>query len=212
MKQTIQEALSWRYATKEFDTTKKVATEDLQTVIDAGRFAPTAYGLQPFKLIHITSDTLRNTIRAEAALNQPQVTDGSDFFVVAYRTDIDEAFVDSYVKRISDTRDLPVESLSDFSAMMKGDIVGRDENGRHLWASRQAYIALGMMLETAALLKIDACPMEGFNPDSLDTILGLKEKNLRSLGLVAFGYRKDSDIYATLKKVRLSEEEFVITA
>ncbi len=209
MTQHIIDTLHFRYAVKQFIKDKKVDDTTLSTILEAGRMAPTAYGLQPFTLIHVKDTDLRQKIR-EAAFNQPQVTDAGDVFVIARRTDINDAFVDEYVARTAQVREVSIEDLKGFSEMMKGDILSRDENAKASWAGRQAYIALGMMVETAALLKVDAASMEGFIPSQIDEILNLKEHNLASLGLFAVGYRDESDAHATLTKVRRSKEDLIL--
>jgi nitroreductase len=209
MENNIQSAFLWRYATKKFIQGKQVPKETLEAIIEAGRMAPTAYGLQPFRIVHVQTPAQREAVKA-VSFNQIQVTDAGDFFVIARRTDIDAAFVDEYIARISETRGVPLENLKGFADMMKGDIVGRDEVGRAMWAGRQAYIALGAMIETAALLHVDGCPMEGFMPDKVDEVLGLKAQNLASLGYFAVGYRDETDEVANYKKVRIAREHIVI--
>lgn len=209
MENNIQSAFEWRYATKKFIQGKQVPKETLEAIIEAGRMAPTAYGLQPFRIVHVQTPAQREAVKA-VSFNQSQVTDAGDFFVIARRTDIDAAFVDEYITRISETRGVPLENLKGFADMMKGDIVGRDEVGRAMWAGRQAYIALGAMIETTALLHVDGCPMEGFIPDKVDEVLGLKAQNLASLGYFAVGYRDETDEVANYKKVRVAREHIVI--
>lgn len=209
MENNIQSAFAWRYATKKFIQGKRVPQETLEAIIEAGRMAPTAYGLQPFRIVHVQTPAQREAVKA-VSFNQAQVTDAGDFFVIARRTDIDAAFVDEYIARISAIRGAPLENLKGFADMMKGDIVGRDEAGRAMWAGRQAYIALGAMIETAALLHVDGCPMEGFIPDKVDEVLGLKAQNLASLGYFAVGYRDETDEVANYKKVRVAREHIVI--
>jgi nitroreductase len=208
--ETINTALRWRYATKQFIGGKRVPEEIRNTILEAGRMAPTAYGLQPFRVVHVTSPEIRRQLR-EASYGQAQVTDAGDFFIIAHRTDINTAFVDAYVARISATRGVAITDLQGFGDTMKGDICARTPEDQRAWAMRQAYIGLGMMLETAALLNVDACPMEGFNASAVDELLNLSEKHLASVGYMALGYRTESDTYATLQKVRLTADEFVVS-
>jgi nitroreductase len=209
MQEKIKDALLWRYATKVFDPSKPVAKEELDAIIEAGRMAPTAYGLQPFKIIHIKSKEVREALQA-VSYGQPQIVNAAELFLVAARTDVDEAFITEYVERIAKTRGMDVSMLEDFKGMMIGDITSRSEEERIKWAGRQAYIALGMMLETAALLGIDTCPMEGFDSAKVDEALGLQAENLVSLGYMAVGYRGEGDMFADFIKVRLPMETFVI--
>ncbi|MFZ2594117.1 MAG: nitroreductase family protein [Minisyncoccia bacterium] len=209
MEDTVRDALTWRYATKTFIKEKRVPNEILESIIEAGRMAPTAYGLQPFRIVHIVNPALREQLKA-VSFGQPQVTDAGDLFLIARRTDITDAFVDEYVGRISTERGVPLENLKGFGDMMKGDIIGRDEAGRAMWAGRQAYIALGAMIETTALLHVDGFPMEGFMPGKVDEVLGLPALNLASLGYFAVGYRDESDVVASYKKVRVSRANIVV--
>ncbi|MCW1887965.1 MAG: NAD(P)H-dependent oxidoreductase [Candidatus Moranbacteria bacterium] len=209
MQEKIKEALSWRYATKVFDSSKQVSEENLDAIIEAGRMAPTAYGLQPFKIIHIKSKEVREALQA-VSYGQPQIVNAAELFLVAARTDVDADFITEYVERIAKTRGMDVAMLEDFKGMMIGDITSRSEEERIKWAGRQAYIALGMMLETASLLGVDTCPMEGFDSAKVDEVLGLRKENLVSLGYMAVGYRGEGDMFADFIKVRLPLETFVI--
>lgn len=209
MQDKIQQALHWRYATKVFDKTKSVAKEDIDTIIEAGRMAPTAYGLQPFNIFHITNEETRKKLQ-EVSYGQPQIVNASDLFLIAARTDVDEAYITEYVERTAKTRGMSVDMLEDFKQMMLVDIVSRSEEARLMWAGRQAYIALGMMLETAALLGVDACPMEGFDTNAVDSVLGLPERHLKSLGYMAVGFRGEGDMFAEIAKVRFEKDVLVI--
>ena len=209
MKETILQAFNWRYATKIFDTNKKVSQDDIDTIIESARMAPTAYGLQPFQIIKVQDEALRLSLRTEASFGQAQVTDASDFFVIAARTDVDESYITDYISRIAKTRDMDTTDLEGFKQTMIGDICGRTPEMRLSWASKQAYIALGSMIETAALVGVDACPMEGFVPTKVDEILGLSAHNLTSLAYLAVGYRGE-DYMAQAKKVRFSKEQILL--
>ncbi|MFZ2253309.1 MAG: NAD(P)H-dependent oxidoreductase [Minisyncoccia bacterium] len=209
MNDTIKKAFEWRSAVKVFDTERKVSDSDVRTIIDSARMSPSAYGLQPFRLVEVKDVALRAKLKDDASYGQAQVTDASHLFVVAVRTDMDETFVDEFVARTADIRGVDIAALKGFRDMMVGDIVSRTPENKFAWAGRQAYIALGAMIETAALLGIDAGPMEGFNPSKVDEILGLSEKNLHAVGYLALGYRGD-DSYSKSAKVRVSYDNFVI--
>ncbi len=209
MKETIDEALFWRYATKLFDPTKTLTQEELQPVLEAMRLAPSSFGLPFWKAIIITNKEIREKLR-EAAYGQPQITDASHLIVIAVRNDIDENLVDTYIAKMAETRSTSIESLTGFGDMMKGTIKGRDAVALREWASKQAYIALGFALETAALHKIDTCPMEGFDPKQFDEILGLAKLNLESKVILPIGHRSAEDPSALAVKVRMSDDELFI--
>ncbi len=205
----LNQALAWRYATKKFDPTKKISQADLDSILAAGNLAPTAYGLQPFRIIIIESQELRTRLR-EAAFDQPQVTDAGTLLVIARRADLDEAFVTEYVGRVAAERAMEVAGLDGFKVTMIGDITTRTKEDKGAWAGRQAYIALGTMIAEASMLEVDTGPMEGFSNAKVDEILGLSELHLESQAFLALGYRDDSDAFASLKKVRLAQSDLVI--
>lgn len=205
----IIESLNWRYATKQFDTNKKLDPEQLETITEAMRLSASSFGLQPWKFVIVTNPDIRAKLRT-AAYGQPQITDASHLIVIAVRTDIDDAYVDMYVKSISDTRGVPVADLKAFGDMLKGSLKTRTPEAILAWSSCQVYIPLGMLLATAAYSEIDACPMEGFDKAQFDEILGLKEQHLESRVLAAVGFRLQGDKAAMQKKVRFPKDQVFI--
>ncbi|MFN7138499.1 MAG: NAD(P)H-dependent oxidoreductase [Limisphaerales bacterium] len=206
--QSLIEQLNWRYATKQFDSTRKIASETWSALEEALVLTPSSYGLQPWKFI-VVSDP---RVRAELLLvswDQRQVVDASHLIVFAVK-EVTEKEVDAYLARIAEVRGVSLDSLNGFRAMLIDSIIkGMSSEARRAWAERQAYIALGNFLNSAALLGIDAAPMEGFVSERYDEILGLAEKGLRSVVIAAAGYRAEEDRYARLKKVRFAREEVI---
>ncbi len=204
----IHDALQWRYATKQFDTTKKLTDEQISELLEDVRLSPSSFGLQPWKLIAITNPEVRLKLRA-AAWGQPQVTDASHLIVFAAKTNLTEASVDEYIQLIAKTRNIEVEALSELSAMMKGSLHHRNPEQRTEWAARQAYIALGVLVAAAADAKIDVSPMEGFDPLQFNEILGLDALNLTASVIAGVGFRLATDPNATLHKVRFAKEDII---
>lgn len=198
-----------RYATKKFDPTKKIAANDLSTLLEAIRLSASSYGLQAYKVLVVEDAAIRQQLRA-AAWDQSQITDASQLLVFAVEADFDENGVDRFVDLVARTRNIDAGSLSGYANMMKGSFQ-RPKAEVQNWLSRQVYIALGFGLVAAATLNLDACPMEGFDSEQFDRILGLKEKGLKSVALMAVGYRSAEDGYQHLVKVRRSKEELYIT-
>lgn len=209
MQKNIGEALAWRYATKQFDPSKKLSDEEVSIVTESMRLAPTSFGLPVWKAIVVTNVELRAKLRA-AAWDQSQITDASHLVVLAVKNDVDVNLVDSYINEIATVRGIPAESLAGFSEMMKGSIVGRTPEQLMEWSAKQAYIALGFGLEAAAISGIDSCPMEGFDAKQFDEILGLSALGLSSKVLLPIGHRSESDTTAEYAKVRFSESEMII--
>lgn len=205
----IIEKLNWRYATKQFDTEKKLTGAQLNRILSATNLAASSFGLQPYNVLVIEDTEIRKRLR-KAAWGQPQVTDASQVIVFAAKTNLSDTHVDEFIQRISQARNIPVEELAEYEGMMKSTINARPREMLTQWAARQAYIALGFLLATCAVEAIDACPMEGFENDKFDDILGLKGKNLTSVVMATVGYRSSEDKYQHLAKVRKTLGELVI--
>lgn len=199
--------LNWRYATKQFDPNRKVSAEDWATIEEALLLTPSSGGLQPWKFIVVTDPSVRAKL-LPASYGQAQITDASHLVVFAGKKNFGETDVDAHLKHLADVQGVPVESLAPFRAMLVGGIVqSLDESARTAWARNQAYIALGNLLTSTALLGIDACPMEGFDRAQYDEILGLSEKGLASAVIATVGYRLPTDKYAAAPKVRFPKEQ-----
>lgn len=206
----IINALNWRYATKEFDPKKKLSDKDVATLVEALRLSPSSYGLQPWKFIVVTDPAVRAKIRA-AAWNQPQVTDASHLIVLAVEKNVDDAFVDRYVADVALTRGAKVADLKGYADMMKGAIKAQGSpDAVKAWSARQVYVALGTLLTSAAVLGIDACPMEGFDSKKVDEILGLSKLGVESVALAPVGYRLNDDEVKKYKKVRFPKNQVVV--
>ncbi len=206
----LLEQLNWRYATKQFDPSRKVPAEQWAALEEAIRLAPSSLGMQPWAFVVVENPGLREELKA-ASWGQPQITDASHLVVFAAKKDITEADVDSYMQRIAEVRGVSPESLSGFRDMVTGGVIqGKDSTARALWTSRQVYIPIGVLLTSAALMGLDACPMEGISAADYDRILGLEERGLAALAVVTVGYRSPDDKYAALPKVRFPAEEVIL--
>jgi nitroreductase len=204
----VLKKLEWRYATKRFNSDKKLNDKQLNLLVDAVNLAPTSYGLQPFELFVIGDSKVREELKV-AANGQPQVSDASQVLVFAVNKELSEKHIEAFVERTAQQRGLKVESLDAFRSMMVAAIMAKSPEARFQWAARQAYIALGVLLSTAATENIDACPMEGFNNAEFDRILGLDKKGFSSVVMATVGFRSEEDKYGSLAKVRKSRDELV---
>lgn len=200
--------LKWRYATKKFDPARKIPPDVWAVLEQALVLAPSSTGLQPWKFVVVTDQGVRKKLHP-AAYNQAQVLDASHLVVVCGKNPPTIADADRHVARTAEVRSVPAESLEGFRKMVVG-VTDKPAADAAAWAARQAYIALGVFLTTAAMIGVDACPMEGFDPPKFDDILGLKAKGVQSLALAAAGYRSPDDKYATAAKVRLPVDEVVV--
>lgn len=203
------ESLKWRYATKSFDSDKKVSAEDIATLKESINLTATSFGLQPFRVMIIDDPALKTKLRA-ASWNQAQVEESSHVFVFASKLDMSPDYIDDQVRRAADTRGIPYEALSGYGDFMKNTMADKDAAFIQDWSRRQAYIALGTLMAAAAELRIDACPMEGFDAAQYDEILGLKEKGLTAAVIAPVGYRSAEDKTQHAAKVRLPLEDMFL--
>lgn len=204
----IKEALEWRYATKKYDPSRKISDADWKVLVDSLTMAPSSYGVQPWKFLVIDNPEIRQKLKP-VSWNQSQVTDASHYVVFLYKEKIDADFVQKFIDRTAEVRQAPKESLDGFKNMLIENLVKAPEERIRTWSQRQAYIAMGFLLQSAALLKIDATPMEGFDPSAYDKILNLEGSGWRSVATVALGYRHSEDSFQHLKKVRFTEEDLL---
>jgi nitroreductase len=208
MANTLLEQLNWRYATKKMDPSKAVPQEKVDAIVEAIRLAPTSSGTQPFELFVVTNADVKAKLRV-AASDQAQLTDGSHVLVFAAWDNYTDERIDAVTQLNVDARgDLPM--LNAYYDNLKANYVPRDAEVNYAHAARQAYIALGVGLVAAAEQEVDSTPMEGFDPDQVDEILGLRARGLRSVVLLPLGYRDASaDWLLSMPKVRKPLETIV---
>ena len=207
---SLLENLQWRHAVKAYDPTKKVAKEDLNSILEAARLAPTSSGLQPFRIISVENQELKEKMVA-GALNPEVMRDCSHVLVFAAWDSYSEEKIDKVYDYHTDVRELPRGRFGSYTDQLK-QIYGAQTPDQHFaHTARQTYIALALAMAQAAELKIDSTPAEGFSNEVVDEILGLREMGLKSVTLLYLGYRdEEKDWLSSMKKVRIPTEEFVI--
>jgi nitroreductase / dihydropteridine reductase len=203
------DALNWRYAAKRM-TGEKVSKEKIDNILEATRLSASSMGLQPYTILVIENEEVKKKLQP-AAFNQPQITESSHLLVFAAWENVKEEQVDEYINSIAKVRNVPLESLAAFRASLMNIVNGRTQEQKYEWAARQAYIAFGTAITAAAVEEVDATPMEGFQPAAVDEILGLKEKGLRSVTILALGYRDtEKDFLANAQKVRRDRDKLIL--
>ena len=204
----VIEKLSARYAVKKFDATKKIADATWSAIEESLRLTPSSFGLQPWKFIVVRNAELRETLQGHS-WNQNQITTASHLVVLAAKKNVTPADVQEYIAAISETRGVPAEALNQYRDMMLGFISQLDSTSMSAWTAKQAYIALGFVLETAALLDVDSCPMEGFDKATYNELLGLNNTDYTATVVCTLGYRAADDGTAAAKKVRYSHDRVI---
>ncbi|EMP57278.1 nitroreductase [Marinobacter santoriniensis NKSG1] len=204
----IQAALDWRYAVREFSP-EKLDSQTVDALIGATRKSASSYGLQPYRLIVIESESVRKNLLPHS-YGQQKVLDCSHLVVLAAQTEIGDVTVDRYVDQYMEVRRVPYDDIAGYAEHMKKALAGKASREKREWAHQQVYIALGTLLTAAAVLRIDSCPMTGFDHRAYDRVLGLTELGLETSAIVALGRRSPRDLSASLAKVRFDDADMVI--
>ena len=205
----LLDKLQWRYATKKMDPAKAVPQDKVDRIVEAARLAPTSSGLQPFEIVVVTSKAVREQIQP-IAWNQAQITDGSHLLVFAAWDDYTPERINQAFDLVNEVRGFKNEGWEAYRQQVLATYPPRGAEVNFQHAARQAYIGLGTALLAAAEEQVDATPMEGFTPEKVDEILGLRAKGLRSVLLLPLGYRQaEGDWLVNLKKVRRPLDSFV---
>jgi nitroreductase len=208
--QSLSEALHWRYATKKFDPAKKIPAETWSALEEALVLAPSSYGLQPWKFV-VVDDAATKKMLSSAAHGQHQPVDCSHFVVFAARKNLGATDVDRFIERVAEVRSVSTESLKGYADHIKVSADHAHKAGiLDAWMARQVYIALGQFMTSAALLGVDACPMEGIEAPKFDEILGLSVMGYGALCACAAGYRAADDKYAVAAKVRFKAQDVIL--
>jgi nitroreductase / dihydropteridine reductase len=206
--QELLAQLNRRYATKQFDTTKKLSAEQLDALLETLRLSPSSFGLQGWGFVVVEDAAIRAQL-LPYAWNQPQITDASHLIVLCRRTDVDTDFVTRFIESTAAARGIDAATLDGYKGMMLGFLEGKSEDDKNTWLAKQTYVAQGMLLSSCAMLGIDACPMEGFDPAKFNEILGLADHNLAACTIVPVGFRNKADGYAHAAKVRFAKEDVI---
>ncbi|MDN5202685.1 NAD(P)H-dependent oxidoreductase [Fulvivirgaceae bacterium BMA10] len=193
--------LKWRYATKKFDPNKKVSPENLKKIKEVIQLSASSYGLQLYKVLVIEDRGLREKLKA-ASWNQSQITEASHLFVFCNYSNIKDKDIDDHMQLRANMEGIDVDNLKGYGDFVKRKISEKADHEKHQWAARQTYLALGNLLVACADLKIDACPMEGFEPERYNEILQLPERGLNAAVIATIGYRSKDDQTQKARKVR----------
>lgn len=202
--------LNWRYAVKKYNPNKQIPADELEILKESIRLSPSSMGLQAYQVIDVQSPDIRREL-FEASHNQSQILDASHVFIFCNMVEISESYIDFQVENMSRIREQEPEALQGYKAALQHSVQKREAEKRNTWTGKQAYIALGSLIHTAARLKIDATPIEGFDSGLFNEILGLEKQGLNAVVVCALGYRSDEDKYQHLRKVRKPVDKLFIT-
>ena len=205
----LLENLTWRYAVKKFDATKKVSDDDLKIFLESLRLTASSFGLQPWKFVVVETQELKEKL-LEHSYNQAQVVDASHLIVFCRKNTIDENFVQDFFDDMIQKTWADESSLQWYKDMILGFLSYMDNTQKKVWAEKQVYIALWNALASLAELKIDSCPMEWFSPQAYDEILWLSDEGLSSVVVLPIWYRSEADKYAAQDKIRFDTEKVIL--
>lgn len=206
---SLGERLAWRYATKQFDSTRTIPDQHWAALENTLVMSPSSFGLQPWKFLVVDDKELRAKLKA-ASWNQTQIADASKLVVFAGKRTTTAADVDRYIRQTSAVRGTPLEALEGYRKMLLGFVEGGwASRDLAAWNARQVYIALGFFMTAAAGLGVDTCPMEGIDMAAYDELLGLADGEYTTLVACPAGYRADGDKSATMPKIRYAIDELI---
>lgn len=200
--------LRWRYATKQFDATRKIPADVWDALEESLVLTPSSFGLQPWKFLVIRDPAVRARLQSES-WNQPQTTEASHFVVLTARTDVTPSDINAWINRMAEAQGKSPDELAPLKGMIAGFAETMSHEARHAWNMRQVYIALGQLMTAAATLGIDTCPMEGISSAAYDRILGLENSGYATAVACALGYRAEGDKYAATPKARFERKAVV---
>lgn len=198
----IVDAMHWRYATKAFDRTKSLTEYERQALLTTLRLSPSSYGLQPWKFIVVDDPSTRSALGAFVPPNKSKIEDCSLFVVLARRKMTTADDVSGHVEMLQRERELSEEALQPFRNMVTDSITSKSASASDSWNARQVYVALGCAVASAAMLGVDACPMEGVNAEGYDETLGLTGSEFTTTVAIAFGHRAEDDPFASFPRTR----------
>jgi nitroreductase len=202
-------SLRWRYATKKFDASRKISAATWDSIEESLVLTPSSFGLQPWKFIVVEDPGVRANLLPES-WKQPQVTEASHYVVLTTRTDLDSTDIDAWMKRMCEVQGSSPETVAPLDGMIRGFAQAMSHEARYAWNIRQVYIALGQLMASAALLGIDACPMEGISATGYDHVLGLEGSGYATVVACALGYRAADDKYAEMPKARFDRSRVIM--
>lgn len=202
-------ALKWRYAVKKFDYKRKISDLQLKNILKATHLSPSSYGIQSYNIIIIKNLKLRKE-KLQPLSSNIQITEASHLILFAIQTNLNKTFIDKHINYVKNIRELPIDSLKFYKESIINFIKKLTKQEKENWQIEQIYIALGTLLYYCALNKIDTCPIGGFSKKGFDEILKLKEKKLKSVILVALGYRDKNDKNQHYKKIRRPLSEILL--
>lgn len=198
--------LQWRYAVKKYSE-ELVSEDKIDQIIEAINLTASSCGVQPYRLLVITNPEIRQKLAAGSF--NTQIQDSSHLLVFAAFNKITSQYITEYVAMMEEQRNLEIGALNDYKDLLISHFSTQNPEQNAIWSSKQAYIGLGTALIAAAELKVDATPMEGFDPEVFNNVLGLTEKNLHASVIISLGNRDITNDYpASAAKVRLPIDEF----
>lgn len=200
------ENLHKRYATKEFDLSKKVSKEDLENIVEVFRLTPSSFGLQPWKLFVVENKEIKQKIM-EKSWNQKQVWENSYLLVFAKKSEINEDLVEKYISKTVEVNWIEKSNLDWYKQMILSFVENTSKEELDTWAREQVFLALGNVMAYLSEKNIDSCAIWWFSKDAVNEILNLKEKGFESVVLLPIGYRSENDKHASRKKSRFEAEE-----
>lgn len=206
---TLLDSLNWRYATKKFDNDKMISSDYIDKLKSGFNLSASSYGLQPVTLLLVHNKSIQKEL-VSLSMNQMQVMQASHVAIFCVKSEMDSDYINEFFERIKSIRSVDDSVIASFRSHLIKEFKSKSADDIILWSTKQAYLAMGNMLALCADLRIDACPMEGFDSNKYDNYFNLKSMGLRSVLIMPMGYRSDDDTFSKMKKVRKPINDSVI--
>lgn len=209
------DAMQWRYATKAYDAKQALDKESLYALQEILRLTPTTMGLQLWRFMMVTDLETRKKLvplcsRLHAGHGEHHIVSASHILVFCRPQKFQIALIDQHIEHVAYVRKQAIADLHTYSQSLHHWADNSTES-METWMDHQAYLALGAFIAACAASRIDSCPVENFDKDGFDQVLGLREKHLHSVVACSIGTRSPTDKYAREKKVRYPVEDLFVS-
>jgi nitroreductase/dihydropteridine reductase len=211
----LSDVVHARHAVKAYEGGRTLPQEQIDALLTVLHQSPSSVNTQPWHYVVAATPEARARIAKATtgafAYNEPKVLHASHVIALCMHSDLDDAHLNALLEQEGRDGRFATDAAregQDKTRRSYVDLHRYELRDVQQWMEKQVYIALGGLLLGAATLGIDATPMEGFDVRALDAELGLRERGLTGVVLVALGYRsEEKDFNAKLPKSRLAREQ-----
>lgn len=209
------EVTQTRYATKKFDSSRRISEADFEQIKALLRFSPSSVNSQPWHFViadHLEAKQ-RFTVATQGvySANESKILDASHVILFCAKTEMTNDYLAHLLENEDQDGRFPQPESKEMVKKVRGFYADlhRNQSSQNTqdWMEKQVYLNMGTVLLGAGVLGIDAVPIEGVDIDVLNETLDLNKNGYSAVAMVALGYRHEEDFNAALPKSRLPERE-----